>query len=311
MHMQNLLRIVCLLLLIGCTERDKHGQSLDTPTSGSITVAADESLRPLIDAEIAAFEGIYTKADINVIYTSERKAIENLLNDSARCVIVTRRLGNAETQSLTDQKVKGMHRTIAKGAIALIVNKENPDTLIRFEDVRKILSGETKVWNTQGKNRTPLGIEVVFDQPNAGIIQYLKDSLQLFDKLPENFFAVNGNNEVVEYISRNAQALGLIDVSWISDSDDSTANSFLNTIRVMGISADSVYYQPYQAYVAQGQYPLSREVILISREARTGLASGFLSFIASDKGQRIVLKSGLVPATMPIRIIQVNHEPLP
>jgi phosphate transport system substrate-binding protein len=62
--------------------------------------------------------------------------------------------------------------------------------------------------------------------------------------------------------------------------------------------------------MAQGQYPLLRDVMIVSREARTGLASGFMAFMASDKGQRIVLKSGLVPATMPIRIIEVNHEPL-
>jgi phosphate transport system substrate-binding protein len=35
-----------------------------------------------------------------------------------------------------------------------------------------------------------------------------------------------------------------------------------------------------------------------------------MAFVASDKGQRIVLKSGLVPATMPIRIVEINHEPL-
>jgi phosphate transport system substrate-binding protein len=115
---------------------------------------------------------------------------------------------------------------------------------------------------------------------------------------------------VVEYISHNPKAIGLIDVSWISDSDDSTANSFLSSIRVMGISDDSAFYQPYQAYIAQEKYPLRRDVVAISREARTGLASGFLAFLASEKGQRIVLKSGLVPATMPIRIIEVNHEPL-
>ena len=69
------------------------------------------------------------------------------------------------------------------------------------------------------------------------------------------------------------------------------------------------FYQPYQAYMAQGKYPLLRDVVMISREARSGLASGFMAFVASDKGQRIVLKSGLVPATMPIRIIEVNHEP--
>ncbi|MBA4055043.1 MAG: phosphate ABC transporter substrate-binding protein [Marivirga sp.] len=304
------LSFIAILLLLGCAERDKHGKLLDTPTSGTITVAVDESLRPLIDAEIAAFEGIYTKAHITVIYTSEGEAIDTLLKDSARCAIVARRLGDDEIKMLTDQKIKPMQRTVAIGGVALIVNKQNPDTLIQLEDLKKILSGETKNWNVLTKGNRGVGIEVVFDRPNSGIIHYLKDSLDAFNNLPENFFAVNGNKEVVEYISLNPQALGLIDVSWISDSDDSTSNTFLDTIRVMGISTDSGFYQPYQAYIAQGDYPLSREVILISREARTGLASGFLSFMASDKGQRIVLKSGLVPATMPVRIIEVNHEPL-
>jgi phosphate transport system substrate-binding protein len=49
---------------------------------------------------------------------------------------------------------------------------------------------------------------------------------------------------------------------------------------------------------------------MVSREARSGLASGFIAYVASDKGQRVVLKLGLVPATMPIRIVEVNHLPL-
>ena len=77
----------------------------------------------------------------------------------------------------------------------------------------------------------------------------------------------------------------------------------------MAVSGDSGFYQPYQAYIAQKSYPLVRDIMMISREARSGLASGFMAFVASDKGQRIVLKSGLVPATMPIRIVEINHEP--
>jgi phosphate transport system substrate-binding protein len=149
----------------------------------------------------------------------------------------------------------------------------------------------------------------VFDHPGSGIIRFLKDSLIASDTLPLYCFAVKGNAAVVDYVSKKPQAIGLIDVSWISDRDDSTTNSFLNSIRVVGISTDSTFYQPYQAYIATRKYPLLRNVIMISREARAGLASGFMAFVASDKGQRIVLKSGLVPATMPIRIVEINHEP--
>ena len=104
--------------------------------------------------------------------------------------------------------------------------------------------------------------------------------------------------------------MGLIDVSWICDPDDSVSHKFKQAIKVMAITGDSGSYRPYQAYIAQKQYPLLRDAIMVSREARSGLASGFIAYVASDKGQRVVLKLGLVPATMPIRIVEVNHLPL-
>ena len=47
-----------IVLLGGCSERDKNGKLLDSPTAGTINITVDESLKPLIDAEIRAFEGL-------------------------------------------------------------------------------------------------------------------------------------------------------------------------------------------------------------------------------------------------------------
>jgi len=45
---------------------------------------------------------------------------------------------------------------------------------------------------------------------------------------------------------------------------------------------------------------------VINREYFSGLGTGFAQFIAGEKGQRIFLKSGLVPAQMPIRLVEVK-----
>ncbi|WPP51927.1 substrate-binding domain-containing protein [Catalinimonas niigatensis] len=131
--------------------------------------------------------------------------------------------------------------------------------------------------------------------------------------LPSYCFAVDNNEEVIRYVSQTAQAIGLIGLSWISDREDSISHSFLEQIRVVGItsredSLGSDNYQPYQAYLAQKKYPLTREIYIISREARTGLGSGFMAFVCGDKGQRFVLKSGLLPATMPISVVQLISD---
>jgi ABC-type phosphate transport system substrate-binding protein len=303
--------IVVIVLLTGCAERDKRGRLLTTPTSGTIKVAADESLRPLVDAEVAAFQGIYKDAHIEVIYTSEEQAIDTLLMDSTIMAIVTRRLIPEEQKVLDNLKIRGHQSKFATGGVALVVNRQNPDTVMLLDDLKKILSGEIKTWKDLTKTSSALGIEVVFDQPTSGIIRYLKDSLFSFSSLPPNCFALKSNQAVVEYVAQKPQALGVIDLSWISDRDDSTANSFVGSIKVMGLSVspDSGYYQPYQAYIAQRKYPLRRDVVMISREYTTGLASGFMRFAAAEKGQRVVLKAGLVPATMPVRVVEINRKP--
>ena len=67
-------------------------------------------------------------------------------------------------------------------------------------------------------------------------------------------------------------------------------------------------FKPYQAYLATGDYPLSRSLYVLLNDPRSALPSGFTAFLTSDRGQRIILKSGLVPATQPVRIVNVKDE---
>ncbi len=70
---------------------------------------------------------------------------------------------------------------------------------------------------------------------------------------------------------------------------------------------DGYYYRPAQGSIYDKSYPFVREVYMISRETITGLGSGFIQWATAEQGQRIVLKSGLVPATMPIRLVQIKN----
>src|ERR1044071_2211367 len=154
--------------------------------------------------------------------------------------------------------------------------------------------------------------KIVFDHQNSSIARFVRDSLLNGAPLPANTFAAGDNTAVVDYISKDKTAVGLIGVSWISDHDDSVANRFLGSINVVGLKNEGQddYYKPYQAYIAQKFYPLTRDIIINIREGRAGLGTGFTSFVAGEKGQRVILKAGLVPATMPIRLVQIKREAL-
>ncbi|HZY81850.1 MAG TPA: substrate-binding domain-containing protein [Cyclobacteriaceae bacterium] len=288
--MKRFMIILSAVILFDCTQ--KPGGPSDTPTSGSIKIAVDESLRPLFEAEISAFQGIYHNASITPMYVPEAEAVQLLIADSVRLAVITRSLTTDEKKQITDQKISPHESKVAREGIALIVNKSNNDTLWDMEKVKRVLSGND--------------YKVVFDNNNSGIARVMQDSILKMDLV--NAYAVQTNKEVIDYVTDNPNSVGFIGASWISDKDDSLSNHFLESIRVVGLEHNNEFYQPYQAYIAQRLYPLTRSVVINSREPRSGLGTGFTSFVAGDKGQRIVLKAGLVPVTMPVRIVQITKE---
>ncbi len=300
-------------VLLSCGGGINATEKTDTTTSGTITIAADESLKPIVEAEVQVFESIYPSAHLNVVYTNEFDAIHMVATDSARIAIVTREMLPEEKEALDKQKIKPRYSPFAFDAIAIVLNKENKDSIFSLNQLSKILNGTYQTW--QDVNPKSSGnLQVVFDSPKSGAIRHLKDSLLQGKELANHCFAVNSNAEVIDHVSKTKNAMGIIGVNWISDRDDSMMRGFINKVTVAELvplnleTAEASTMKPYQAYISLKQYPLWRKVQILSREARTGLGTGFASFVASDQGQRIVLKSGLVPATAPIRIVKLKSE---
>ena len=71
---------------------------------------------------------------------------------------------------------------------------------------------------------------------------------------------------------------------------------------------DNKYYAPTQSNIATAQYPLARDLYIINCQGYSGLGMGFASFIAGEVGQRITLKSGLLPVKMPGRNIKIRKQ---
>ena len=130
------------LALFACRGRQTKDKFTDTATSGFISISADESFRQIVQQEIDVFESIYTMAGIDPIYASEVDAINLLLKDSVRLTVSTRRLTDAEKAGLEEKKFFPKEFKVASDAIALIVNRQNPDSIISLKDLSRILTGE-------------------------------------------------------------------------------------------------------------------------------------------------------------------------
>jgi phosphate transport system substrate-binding protein len=285
-------------------------KTTESPTSGNIKISVDESFQPLIDTEVFTFTSLYQRAKIKPEYKPEFDVVTDFMNDSVPLMVTSRKLSDNQIQYLRDTLVVARTVTFAYDALALITNKKNTDTLIKYNTVRDIFTGKIRKWNEINPKSKFGGINVIFDNNKSGNIRYFKELFDITDTLGKNFFAVKNNADVIDFVSRNPDAIGIISVNWISDKDDSLSMSFVKKINILAVSqvvSDGSYYRPFQGSIYDKSYPFVREVYLISRETFTGLGSGFLQWATSEQGQRIVLKAGLVPATMPIRLVQIKH----
>lgn len=282
----------------------------ETPTSGNIVIKADESFKPIINAQIDTFTAIYKYATIKPVYEPEKDLITDFLNDSVKVIVSAWTPSEEQKKLLLAGLTVVRTTTVAYDALALVLNSGNKDSLLTYENVQDIFTGKITDWK-QINPASKLGaINIIFDNDRSGNIRYFKEKFGLPDQLPANFFAVKSNPEVVEYVSKSPGDLGIVSVNWISDSDDSLSANLSNKIKVAAVSLPYLdknsFYLPVQGSIYDKTYPFVRDVNMVSRESFTGLGSGFISWVAGEKGQRIILKSGLVPATMPIRIIQVK-----
>lgn len=294
-----------------CTGGDGERKS---NTAGEVTISVDETLTPVIEEELKVFHADYPEADITPLYTSEQEAIRALMLDSSKVAIATRAL-TPEEESQFKNKYQYTPRStkIAVDAVALILNEANHDTLLTAEEVRSIFRGEVTRWDQLDDGNIQEEIRIVFDNPYSSTISAVKKFAGI-DKLdPERMVAVKKNPEVISYVEEHPNALGIIGVNWISHPQDSTAQAFLESINLVGIAPDEgkpghgQYYKPYQAYLAQGYYPLSRDVYVVNAAMRISLGTGFVSFLASERGQLIIFRGGLLPARQPVRLINMRE----
>ena len=300
-----------ILLLTSCGGAPKSSD-VDTPTSGSFKLGVDESYSLLIDAELYTFQSLYPYARIDTICRNETDIINAFMKDSVPLMVISRKLTKEEETRLIARQIYPKTTKIAYDAVAFIMNRENPDSTLFFDQVKDIFEGKTKTWKEINPKSKLNEVKIVFDNYKSCNTRYFREKFNL-TKLPDVCFAVSNNAEVINFVEKNKGAIGVISVNWVSDKNDTVSHSFLNRVRVAGISSPGnndhkgEFYTPHPGYIAEGFYPFSREVYCINRQAYIGLAYGISSFIAGEKGQLIVLHSGMVPAAMPVRLVEVRH----
>nr|WP_315179209.1 substrate-binding domain-containing protein [uncultured Flavobacterium sp.] len=278
------------VLVFACNQiSDKNAK--ETILKGSTTIYVDETLAPIIEDQVAVFENEYN-AKVTLVAKSESETVNSLFKEKAAIAILSRNLSAEELKIFKQRKINPKITIFATDAVAFISNKSNKDTLVALNDVISFMQGKP-VASIKG---------LVFDNLNSSTVRYM-NSLAGIKAIPEKgVFSFKSNDEVIKYVSENEGMIGVVGVNWLSQPLPAMQKYVDNvtTLGVKGLKGDN-YYIPSQNNIAEGKYPLARDLYIINCQGFSGLGMGFASFVAGDVGQRIILKSGLLPVRIPTR----------
>jgi phosphate transport system substrate-binding protein len=283
---------------ISCKQSYDGKKGLDTILKGNVTILVDETLKPIIDDQVAVFESRY-EAKINLDARSESEVIKSFLNDSTRIAILSRMLNQDEAQKFERMHITPKITKIGIDAIAFIRNNGSKDTLIALADVIRFMQGKEQT-NIKG---------LVFDNPNSSTVRYMNDLSGIKEIPTKGVFSFKTNEDVIKYVAENEGMIGVVGVNWLSQ-PSADLKSDMKNINVLYVKSlnNNGYFAPSQNNIAEGTYPLARDLYIINGQGYSGLGMGFASFVAGDIGQRIILKSGLLPVRMPGRNIIIKSN---
>ena len=307
-----LVAAVCITLATSCGSN--HRKPAGWRTSDDVHIAVDETFRDIMEEEIETFGLLNPASAMKPVYCSEDSAIRMLLRDSVRCAITTRKLSKDELDVLKNYKLDAKQAMIATDAFALIVSKDNPDTLITVSEIRDIVSGRITRWEQLKHSGKKGELKLVFDNSGSSTVRYMRDSLLAGQQVAGNLYAQGSNQAVIDAVKDNPEIIGVVGANWLKGKSDSVLTSFENLdVKVLKVARkdgkNEIGWRPYQYRILTGDSPLIRSVYVILTDPRVrSYTKSFFYFLKGQKGQTIICNSSQLLPYTPVQYKSVRAD---
>lgn len=278
---------LCMGLTGGCGG-DGSGER-EGLTRGSITVAAEPFVEPVVGSTAELFCGLYPEATVQVRQMPVRGAMSALFAAQAQVAVIGRELAEEEREAALGAGISVTAHRWARDGVAIVVHRENLVEQLAFDDLRGIFTGKITSWSTLGGKAQQ--IVPVVQSPEAGIYQFFADRVMAGEGVSAPAVVAVDDSAVAAIVSRDPGAVGIVSLPFADRGVRALKISRLKGLPYVDLDARSVY---------EDRYPLTRFVNVVIRASEVPLAGGFITFMCGEEGQRLVKEMGLVPATVPV-----------
>jgi phosphate transport system substrate-binding protein len=279
--------------LAGCASQRGPGAVEDSLTSGRITIVCAPEARDLIARERVAFQALYPHASIEVQAGSSRDGVGALF--AARCdaAVITRELSPEERAAAVRGGLELEGYRFARDALVAVVHPSNPVQNVSVPELREIYLGVRRTWSSAAGASRP--IHPVVQPMESDVTAFFSEQVMQGEPIRARVFTEDSDSAVVARVSADPLAVGYVTLGW--------AARGARPLRIAPITG-LPYSGPDPETVYSGRYPISRFYNYYMRTGGRPLVGGFVTFVTSRDGQKLVQEAGLVPTSVPVRFVR-------
>ena len=271
------------------------GSSNNSSTSDSpanyIENKGSDTIVNLALAWAEKYQGDHPDVRISVTGGGSGTGIAALVNGTVDLANASRKIKDEETSEAQSNGVTPVEHIIARDAIAVIVNPNNPVNELTLQQISDIYSGKYTNWNEVGGEDRP--IVRLSRETNSGThVYFLETVLRLGSKEDKTLFSTNtlllpSSEGIISEVRDNPNAIGYDGLGYVP-----------KDLKMIAIAkeAGGEYVLPSIDTVNDKTYAIARDLYMYTNGEPAGVVKDYLDWILSDEAQVIVADLGFVPA---------------
>ncbi|MGA9532409.1 MAG: PstS family phosphate ABC transporter substrate-binding protein [Anaerolineales bacterium] len=294
-HRRRLQLLFTAILLIGsfavgaCGRTAADGTSPGT-SSETIENKGSDTIVNLALAWAEAYQQVEPSIRISVTGGGSGTGIAALINGTVDIANASRQIKPDEVDQARANGVEPVEHVIARDAIAVIINPNNPVQQLSLPQISAIYSGKIDNWSEVGGEDRP--IVRLSRETNSGThVYFLEEVLRLGNPDDKTLFSrdtllLPSSEGISTEVHQNPNAIGYDGLGYVTDA-----------VKMVAVARDQSgpFVLPSVETVNNGQYPISRDLYMYTPGEPTGDVAVYLEWILSPDAQQIVRELGFVP----------------
>jgi phosphate transport system substrate-binding protein len=284
-----LLFLLSLLFLTACSTSSTETNSNDT--TPYIENKGSDTIVNLALAWAEKYQEEHSDIRISVTGGGSGTGIASLVNGTVDIANASRQIKAEEVEEAKSNGIEPLEHIIARDAIAVIVNPENPVDELTLQQISDIYSGKISNWSEVGGEDRP--IVRLSRETNSGThVYFLETVLRMGSKEDKTLFSTDtlllpSSEGIIAEVRQNPNAIGYDGLGYVP-----------KDLKMIAIAkeAGGSYVLPSIPTVNDKTYPIARDLYMYTDGEPTGNLKDYLDWILSAEAQQIVADLGFVPA---------------